>query len=441
MTKILFKDLPDRTTPINATNLNKLNNVSIGTSTPTLNEELWVEYNGNLINYGSLNTLNAFINTTTGAISDSQSNQKTIYVAIKPNTKYYVRKTLGARFGIATYTSVPTYGSTCTSFVSNNTAQTLNITSGANDKYLAVWLYNSNADTSSFDSIVQSTIITTYETTESNVIKTEINANNNGTYEKLTDTVNIGIDSNNAGLWVDYDSIYTTQGITDGKYINADGTLGTSSTSSVVDYTPVQSGQTYNVDLGSISSDYSFRVVYYNSSKSVLSSTLETTKRYATMTTPSGTAYVRFQVPTANKNVVKVYTSPSIKVNNNGVYETIVNKNVYSTSEVVIGEFMGKPLYRRTAELTLSSTLNSWNSILNIPNIDIPTRISGGFKDGNYIYPLPYGEGTTYCVFAKNVNGSIYEKHTTSWFSGKSIYLIVEYTKSTDSGISTLSLD
>lgn len=50
MTRITFKDLPDTSTPRNAANLNKLNNIVIQNTTPTTGEEVWLNTSDNSIN-------------------------------------------------------------------------------------------------------------------------------------------------------------------------------------------------------------------------------------------------------------------------------------------------------------------------------------------------------------------------------------------------------
>jgi hypothetical protein len=49
MTRIKFENLPSANTPINAENLNKLNNVIISSEEPTTGEEVWLEKGKNLI--------------------------------------------------------------------------------------------------------------------------------------------------------------------------------------------------------------------------------------------------------------------------------------------------------------------------------------------------------------------------------------------------------
>lgn len=50
MTRIRFEDLPSTNTPINASNLNKLNNVVINPTEPTTGEEVWIQKGKNLLN-------------------------------------------------------------------------------------------------------------------------------------------------------------------------------------------------------------------------------------------------------------------------------------------------------------------------------------------------------------------------------------------------------
>ena len=58
MTRIKFENSPSTNTPINANNLNKLNNVVISETEPTTGEEVWIQKGKNYINFGESETSN-----------------------------------------------------------------------------------------------------------------------------------------------------------------------------------------------------------------------------------------------------------------------------------------------------------------------------------------------------------------------------------------------
>lgn len=139
MTRIRFEDLPSRQTPINAENLDKLNNVAISTTEPTTGEEVWVEAGKNLFdksvrtstgdiityypvsvkqntdytlstNAGSSSTTNVFLTTTASGASTSTNgarpgqprtinsgNNTTLYVACRTDlSSYWIQLEKGA---------------------------------------------------------------------------------------------------------------------------------------------------------------------------------------------------------------------------------------------------------------------------------------------------------------------------------------------------------
>ena len=135
------------------------------------------------------------------------------------------------------------------------------------------------------------------------------------------------------------------------KYLNTDGSVdGPSSVSSVSDFIPVTSGTVYTLYIGGeISSSYYFRVCYYNSSKTYISRTEKTNTKQETFTTPTNTAYIRFQFETTQINNVILQKANTIEksiiyILNNDKYEkfdTLENVD-YSTGEVKVGKWVNR---------------------------------------------------------------------------------------------------
>lgn len=110
----------------------------------------------------------------------------------------------------------------------------------------------------------------------------------------------------------------------------------------------------------------------------------------------------------------------------------------YSTDEVRIGTWIdGKPIYRRTITTTVPNINNQWAAVVsNITGIDNITKLNGIIVggDGRKI-SIPYYESTSYFYslsFQPNANQIQIYGNGAAAFSGKTLYIIVEYTKTTD---------
>lgn len=89
MTRIRFEDLPSTNTPRNAENLNKLNNVVIGTTEPTTGEEMWVQKGKNLFDKNKV-ILNYELQGTVGTITAHEGWFVSDFIAIDGDTDYYI---------------------------------------------------------------------------------------------------------------------------------------------------------------------------------------------------------------------------------------------------------------------------------------------------------------------------------------------------------------
>ena len=126
------------------------------------------------------------------------------------------------------------------------------------------------------------------------------------------------------------------------------------------------------------------------------------------------------------------YITPSIVVDN----EMLVSKNVYSTGEVVIGEWFGKPLYRKVIEIT-NPTLDAWATVNhNISNMDY-----GRIEDANItrtIYgttsyiPIGVSNISAGTLFTCDLQKTIFEYKIASYTNITKLTAVLEYTKTTD---------
>ena len=108
----------------------------------------------NLFDKNHANVVTGYINTT--SFTTGNSNAKTIYIPIKANTTYTVSKTAGQRFWLATSPVVPTNNALYTDRQVNNTASSISLTSGANDRYLWAWVYLGGTDTGTLEDMLAS---------------------------------------------------------------------------------------------------------------------------------------------------------------------------------------------------------------------------------------------------------------------------------------------
>ena len=108
----------------------------------------------NLFNKENPNEVDGYI-TTTG-FSTSNTSAKTIYIPIVGGATYTVSKTAGQRFSLATAEVIPSNNAVFTGRQDNNTATSISITAGANDKYLWAWIYLDGTDAGTLDDMISS---------------------------------------------------------------------------------------------------------------------------------------------------------------------------------------------------------------------------------------------------------------------------------------------
>ena len=81
---------------------------------------------------------------------------RTVFVKCKPNTKYTVSKTAGQRFAVAYTKELPAIGISVYGAVSNNTASSITITTGADAKYVVGYVFNGSNDSGTADQMIAS---------------------------------------------------------------------------------------------------------------------------------------------------------------------------------------------------------------------------------------------------------------------------------------------
>ena len=94
----------------------------------------------NLFDKDNPNILAAYWSNTSTNMIEWTPNNVSIYIPCEANTTYTVSKTLGSRFRLATTINTPQGGTAITNVVQNDTATSLTITSGPNDRYLSAFI-------------------------------------------------------------------------------------------------------------------------------------------------------------------------------------------------------------------------------------------------------------------------------------------------------------
>lgn len=280
---------------------------------------------------------------------------------------------------------------------------------------------------------------------------TPINAEN---LNKLNN-VDVGINqpTDNEEVWIKYiKNYFTHRNNTNGKWLNKnDGQLIDGNATDVVgDFIKVEPNKEFI--FGGMISDQWFIICGYNSEKQFVTLIQNTRDSYGQphyYTIPSNVEYIRMAVNniilnsgiwiienTGNIPSDKDILSPSINVNNNGNYETMMYANIYSTSEVVIGEFMGKPLYRKVINITEGLNHSDVSIDHNISNLSEIVNISATQLSYNSWKPVPtmYLSDGRYNVSIYAITDTSVEILIGEFMKNRisKMCVILEYTKTTD---------
>lgn len=122
--------------------------------------------------------------------------------------------------------------------------------------------------------------------------------------------------------------------------------------------------------------------------------------------------------------------------------KTCVNDNcTYSTTETIVGTFLGKPLYRVIVEATPNKTTEtSFDFDINIPNVDqvfiLPQTKIADTSSSGYVYTFPFVHSNTNAVIggyiavaSTKLTFNVRKGNAVSFYA---IRLVLEYTKTTD---------
>lgn len=436
MAREFFKDLPNTTTPLSSSRLNGLLDGEEAMGSIVVDN-----ISGkNLFNKGNFNYLIANIDATGNIVSTAGC--RTIFVEIKSNTTYTVQKILSSRFRVATYTSIPKVGSTTSNYTENLSTQTsVSITSGANDKYLAVWLYYDSTDTSTtLDSILASVQIevgdtaTTYTPYNQPIKQTSLGVKENCTFYaddfKCKNLYKGSQDFsgywNNASNWTTDSSNYN--GLTvkkrDGQWAGLSKDI------------QVEQGKTYTFSLFAKSDSSRPFAIYTAGGTATTTPELTTNnttnnwERYTFTFTANATGTVRLRLEntssdTGNYTYICGYQLEIGEATPYTLYKAFENEEIYSTIEIRIGTWSnGKPLYRKTVNTsTINLTANTWTTLTTDSNISSLTKVYVG-ENTDFV------GGISAPMMGRKDSSNNIQVYSFVAYSIKSY--ILEYTKTTD---------
>ena len=161
---------------------------------------------------------------------------------------------------------------------------------------------------------------------------------------------------------------------------------------------------------------------------------------------------IKYKDSEGNFKEIKIKTKDSLPVGTivdydgntvpDGYEEVEDTNNIYSTEEVIVGKWFGKPLYRKCFQLNIESSMGTTAFTHNIANIDEYTPNCKGIikRTENRAIPVPfiYLDDTKWSTglelnndsFGVDVGSKLREQLDTS--SNYNCIVVLEYTKTTD---------
>lgn len=114
-----------------------------------------------------------------------------------------------------------------------------------------------------------------------------------------------------------------------------------------------------------------------------------------------------------------------------GAINEIINKESYSTTEVKTDRTWvdNKPIYQMVIDYTIARSTNTWNAVNTLNNIDkIFIKEVTAFVGNEYYLNV----WQTYSFYYNKSDSKLYERHTSSYYEGNHMFIVLEYTKTTD---------
>ena len=377
------------------------------------------------------NVVVGYINAD-GSINSSDTNYKTSdFILVKPNTTYYIT---------ASGTSRAKYFNSSKTPLNTSSYQDIDVganagsfTTPANCYYIRKSMTNARLDDLMLN---KGSTATSYEPYVTN----EINIDN----EKYTDTLNVGTSVNSKSRV----NVLKGKNLFDKDNVNkinaylpsSTGEIG-SNASAITIYIPCEKNTIYTISKG-VSDRFIVGTTINVPAVGVESTFIvrDDSATLKTITTGNNANYLCIYYSASNQNIDNTIIiekgssiiTPSINVDG----ETIVNKNVYSSNEVVIGEWLGKPLYRKVVEIT-NPTLDAWTNVNhNISNMDFGRIVDATltrtiYGTTSYI-PIGVSNISAGTLFTCDLQKTIIEYKIAGYTNITKLTAVLEYIKTTD---------
>ena len=156
----LFEDLPSQNTPINAENLNQIqdNLVVVSPTEPTGDnrEKVWMQKGKNLFNKNGTVIVDEYMDGGTGEIKTYTNGTKMFILEVQPSTSYTISKTQGGHFRVGTTPNYPSVGAIVDGLINNSSATSITITTNSTAKYLCCSYWQTGVDTITEESMRES---------------------------------------------------------------------------------------------------------------------------------------------------------------------------------------------------------------------------------------------------------------------------------------------
>ena len=142
MSDMYFKSLPDTSTPLIPSNLDKLNDIKISPTKPTTNEKVWIQKGKNLYNPDTMPLLTGLWGNSTDKKIVANASGKYVVVPVEGGTTVAISKETNGLY----YCTTATYPASGIALLNNwNGSEDINqatIEIDENAKYLFICLYN-----------------------------------------------------------------------------------------------------------------------------------------------------------------------------------------------------------------------------------------------------------------------------------------------------------
>ena len=205
------------------------------------------------------------------------------------------------------------------------------------------------------------------------------------------------------------EDIFTTVGATTGKYLDSNGNQVSNNAWNFTDYIRIEANQQYSISNNGVVVGNLPAICFYTKDKAFISGEQLGDVYNKIVKAPSNAEYARLSYASANYKFIKIDSN-----------------EIYSTEEQKIGTWIdGKPLYRKIYETTLTQSAQNIHTDITLNNLK---KIEGYLNNGTQIIPLGFGNDGNYA----NVVGQEKRLLYLGTWSGGTLYITVEYTKTTD---------